>query len=108
MELEKLRARRIRSTADETETESSLLFLQIFAAADYFSLDKSLMENVPPVLVDVILDPYLLNVFPKSLVPSAGYILVLAVVAWFLSGFIWKGITQIAETGDADSDKKTS
>lgn len=31
----------------------SLLFLQVLAAADYFSANQSLMQNVPPVHVDI-------------------------------------------------------
>jgi hypothetical protein len=69
---------------------TTFLFLQIFAAADYFSLNKTLMENVPPVHVDVILDPYLLNIFPQSLLPTAGYIMTIAVLGWFLSSWIYR------------------
>ncbi|KAI9372002.1 hypothetical protein BJX61DRAFT_509384 [Aspergillus egyptiacus] len=69
--------------ADPAPTTDSVLFLRIDAAADYFSLDADLMENVPPVLADVILDPFLGNIFPKSLVPTAcwaGFVACLAVV----------------------------
>jgi hypothetical protein len=38
---------------------------------------------------DLVLDPYLLNIFPQSLLPTAAYIVVLAVASWFLSGFAW-------------------
>ena len=31
----------------------SVLFLQVFAAADYFTINKTLMQNVPPVNVDI-------------------------------------------------------
>ena len=31
----------------------SLLFLQVFAAADYFTTNKTLMRNVPPVNIDI-------------------------------------------------------
>ena len=31
----------------------SILFLQIFLAADYYSTNESLMKDVPPVLVDI-------------------------------------------------------
>lgn len=68
---------------------TTFLFLQVFAAADYFSLDKTLMDNVPPVHVDVILDPYLLNIFPQSLLPSAGYIMIIAVIGWFASTWLY-------------------
>ena len=68
---------------------TSFLFLQILAAADYYSLDKDLMKNVPPVHADVILDRYLLNVFPKSLLPTGLYLVIIGVVGWFLSGWFW-------------------
>lgn len=84
-DIEALQAKRFSSTGGADQ--SSLLFLRIQAAADYFSLNKTLMESVPPVHVDLILDPYLLNVFPQSLVPTAGYIAAIAVLSWFLSGW---------------------
>lgn len=73
--------------------ETSMLFLQVQAAADYFSLDKSLMEQVPPVHVDLILDPYLFNIVPQSLIPTAIYIVITAVFAWFLSGWAFQQLT---------------
>jgi hypothetical protein len=88
-------------------SQKSILLLQIFAAADYFSLNKTLMSDVPPVLVDIILDPYLLNIFPKSLVPTAGYLIVLAVGAWFISGVIWRILVKIAD-GDSSERLKGS
>jgi hypothetical protein len=62
------------------------------------------MENVPPVLVDIILDPFILNVFPKSLVPTAGYIIVLAIGGWFLAKFIAKWLQMVARTDDRKKD----
>ena len=41
------------------------------------------MENSPSVYVDIILDPFLLNVLPMSLLPTVGYILALLPIAWF-------------------------
>lgn len=76
--------------------ETSLLLLQIQAAADYFSLNKTLMEHVPPVHVDLILDPYLLNVFPQSLGPTAIYVGIVAVLAWLLSGWAYRRIIAYA------------
>ena len=32
---------------------SSLLFLQVYAAADYFTTNKTLMQNVPPVNIEI-------------------------------------------------------
>lgn len=71
-------------------TKESLLFLHVRAAADFFTTNKELMSNPPPVNLDIILDSYVFNVFPKSLGPTAAYIGVLAVGAWFVSGFAWK------------------
>ncbi|KAJ4137548.1 hypothetical protein NW768_003135 [Fusarium equiseti] len=89
----------------EKERKASLLLLRIKASADYFTDKKSLMKNPPPVLVDLILDPYLLNVIPRSLFPTAGYIAVIAVASWFLSRSIATKLKAVAITTD-DADKK--
>jgi ethanolamine transporter EutH len=86
---------------------SSTLFLQIFAAADYYTTNKTLMEQVPPVFVDIILDPYLFNVFPRSLVPTAVYIVLLAIGSWFLSKHISQWFQDFAQTS-IDPEKKDS
>lgn len=92
----------IQSLADFAETQASqpqveddalkpdyssgtVLFLHVQAAADYFTTNKTLMRHPEPVDVDIILDPYLANVLPISLLPTAAYIIVLAIVAWFIS-----------------------
>jgi hypothetical protein len=85
-----------------------ILFLQIYAAADYFTLNEALMTNVPPVHVDIILDPYILNVFPRSLVPTALHIVTVAIGAWYLSRLIWSGVANTAHQESSPSqDKKT-
>ena len=73
----------------------SFLFLRIQAAADFFSSNKTLMQHPPPVDVDIILDPYTLSVFPSSLLPTAVYLVVLAVGAWFLSEAIWSRLSTL-------------
>ncbi|KAI1619572.1 hypothetical protein EDD37DRAFT_214022 [Exophiala viscosa] len=73
--------------ASPTEN-STFLFLQILAAADYYSLNDTLMTTPPPVAVDIILDRYILNVFPESLLPTGLYLTLLAAGAWFLSRWI--------------------
>ncbi|KAE8381047.1 hypothetical protein BDV26DRAFT_105576 [Aspergillus bertholletiae] len=82
--------RRSSSFHDQAPTSDSVLFLRVTAAADYFSLNKSLMENVPPVAADIILDPFLWNIFPQSLVPTACYICAVACLAvaigWWVLG----------------------
>lgn len=92
------------TVAEET---TSILFLQILAAADYYTMDQSLMKRVPPVHVDIILDPFLFNVFPKSLVPTAIYITLLAIGAWFLSKFVSTYILRLQEH-DVEPEKKKS
>jgi len=88
-----------------TDTQRSVLLLRIHAAADYFSLDKALMTSVPPVQVDVILDPFLLNVLPRSLLPIVGYIVVVAAASWFLARWISRTIREVAL--QPEQDKKT-
>ena len=88
-------------------TPSSLLLLRISAAAEYYTLDQSLMENVPPVLVDIILDPYLLNVLPNSLLPTAGYIFLVAVVSWFFSGYFWQFFLYVVNLPDLAEPRTT-
>ena len=62
--------------------------MRVHAAADYFSTNETLMRDVPPVAVDLILDPFLFNVFPQSLVPTAGWIIAVAVLAVVLGRWI--------------------
>lgn len=109
LERQKLLARRAKQSpelATSAESRISILFLRIFAAADYYTLDKSLMENVPPVLVDIILDPYILNIFPKSLLPTAGYILVFAIVGWFVSGYVWQLMLKLVISAEDEQRKQ--
>jgi hypothetical protein len=73
-------------TSDETgERSSSVLLLRVLAAADYFTDNAELMMNPPPVLVDLILDPFIYNVLPRSLLPTSGYIVVVATVTWIVA-----------------------
>ncbi|EKV09669.1 hypothetical protein PDIG_29070 [Penicillium digitatum PHI26] len=77
---------------DPAPTSDSVLFLHVQATADYFSTDQALMQNVPPVAVDLILDPFLLNVFPRSLVPTAGWIVLVALFAAVLGRWVVKEV----------------
>lgn len=89
--------------------ETSVLLLQVQAAADYFSLNKTLMEQVPSVHVDLILDPYLLNVLPESLIPTAIYIVLVAIFAWGLSSWAYRRMVAFIVSTDqlaGDEDKK--
>ena len=100
-DIDALQADRFKPVIETNRT--SLLFLRIQAAADYFSLNKTLMENVPPVHVDLIFDPYLFNVFPLSLVPTAGYIIVIAVFSFFLSGWVYQQMMAYVNRNQRDA-----
>lgn len=43
-----------------------------------------------------VLDPFLLNLLPRTLLPTGIYIILIAIVAWYLSRFIWDGLNQLA------------
>ncbi|KAK4043533.1 hypothetical protein C8A01DRAFT_12913 [Parachaetomium inaequale] len=98
------------SSSSSSERQASMLFLRILAAADYFTTDASLMRNVPPVHVDIILDPFLLNVLPRSLAGIACYIVGVAVVAYFLAARIASGLQGLiaggSRQGNSTSTKK--
>lgn len=75
------------------------------AVADYFSPDPALMRDVPPVSVDVILDPFLWNVFPRSLVPTAGWIVVVAVVAAVVGRWVVGELGRVIEDARMERDE---
>ncbi|RAL12088.1 uncharacterized protein BO97DRAFT_391087 [Aspergillus homomorphus CBS 101889] len=83
---------------DTAPIADSVLFLRVRAAADYFSTDPELMANVPPVLVDVILDPYLGNIFPRSLVPTAAWVVVVAVGAVLVGRWVVAELGRVVDT----------
>ncbi|KAI4592347.1 hypothetical protein KJ359_011287 [Pestalotiopsis sp. 9143b] len=65
----------------------------------------TLMAEVPPVLVDIILDPYIFNVLPRSLVPTVGYIVIIAVFSWFLASRISTWIRGLATSQQSPTKK---
>ncbi|KAI0407064.1 hypothetical protein F4802DRAFT_555500 [Xylaria palmicola] len=76
--------------------EDSVLLLRVIAAADFYTTNSTLMKSPPPVFVDIILDPFLLNILPRSLVSTVTYILVVAIVSWWVGRRISSWIRQIA------------
>jgi len=58
------------------------------------------MQNPPPVGVDIILDPFLLNVFPQSILPTGALIVVIAIGGWVLSGMVWNWLQVLSRAGD--------
>lgn len=86
------------------EREASVLFLHVLAAADYFTTNKTLMTDVPPVYVDIILDPFVFNVLPRTLLPTVGYIAFIAVVSFFLAQRIMPWVRDLMV--DESTEKK--
>lgn len=62
------------------------------------------MEHVQPVFVDIILDPYLLNVLPRSLVPTGVYLVVVAISSWILAKYIAKWLHMVGRTEEQKKD----
>lgn len=73
------------STSGGGEHLSSVLLLRVDTAAAYFTTDRELMLHPQPVLADLILDPYLLNVLPRTLLPTVWYIVLVAAASWALA-----------------------
>lgn len=88
------------------EKRSSVLLLRVIAAADYFTDNADLMENPPPVLVDLILDPFLFNVLPRSLLPTGGYILVVAAISFVVARFTMSYLSTVATNTESETKKK--
>ncbi|KAI0843551.1 hypothetical protein F5Y06DRAFT_6327 [Hypoxylon sp. FL0890] len=87
-----------------SEREASVLFLRILAAADYYTMNKTLMRNAPPVHVDIILDPFVLGVLPRSLLPTVGYVIAVAMTSWFIARHISTWICNLGT--EAATEKK--
>ncbi|KAJ5390849.1 uncharacterized protein N7496_001917 [Penicillium cataractarum] len=100
-----LRGSDTKAANDPAPTTDSVLFLRVRAAADYFSNDESLMRDVPSVAVDVILDPFLWNVFPRSLVPTAGWIVVVAIVAGVVARWVVGELGRVIEDARVERDE---
>ncbi|KAK7413044.1 hypothetical protein QQX98_008052 [Neonectria punicea] len=91
---------------DQGERQSSALLLQVRASADYFTDDAVLMRDPPPVLADLILDPYLYNAVPRSLIPTAAYLVFVGLVAWFVARPIASKLQSIAVTAETATKKQ--
>jgi hypothetical protein len=67
------------------------------AAADFYSTNQTLMLQPPAVGADIILDPYLLNILPRSLVPTILLVFTTTICGWALSGMTWHFLRDIAD-----------
>lgn len=90
----------------QEERKSSVLLLQVRAFADYFTDNAALMKDPPPVLVDLILDPYLYNAVPRSLLPTIGYLVLVGLVAWFVARSVASKLQSIAVTAETSTKKR--
>lgn len=72
-----------------SDSPGNTLLMRVWSAADFYTTNRTLMQSPPSVDVDIILDPYIFNVFPKSLLPTAAYIICLAICSWYGSGIVW-------------------
>lgn len=89
-----------------SEDVAPLLFLRVFAAADYYTVNSTLMQHAPAVHVDIILDPFIFNVFPRSLLSTAAYILLLAFGSWYLASFASRWIGNISKAKASQKKKE--
>ncbi|RMD43286.1 hypothetical protein DV735_g1823, partial [Chaetothyriales sp. CBS 134920] len=105
-ELDQIRSRRSQRLSRANTLPATFLFLQVFAKADYYALNSTMMAIVPPVQADLILDPYLLNVLPATLLSTVGFILAIAVVGWLGSGWVIKSLLRPLASGTEDSEHK--
>lgn len=86
-----------------------MLFLRVSAAADYFTTNQTLMLHPELVLVDLILDPFVLNVLPRTLVPTVGYIIFVAAMSWVLATRLivpWLTDMMVSSADEARTEKK--
>ncbi|KAH7155326.1 hypothetical protein B0J13DRAFT_618782 [Dactylonectria estremocensis] len=90
----------------QKERKSSALLLQVRASADYFTDHAVLMQEPPPVLADLILDPYVYNTVPRSLLPTIGYLVLVSLVAWFVARTIASKLQSIAITAETSTKKR--
>lgn len=95
-----------RSPDDDVERHASVLLVRIIAAADYFTDNAALMRDPPPVLVDLILDPFVYNVIPRSLIPTVGYILAISIITWFVARWSATKLRRMAVPPESVADKQ--
>jgi len=58
------------------------------------------------VAVDLILDPFVLNVFPRSLIPTAGWISVVAIVAVLIARWISSELGRVIDDARREGEEE--
>ncbi|KAA8893937.1 hypothetical protein FN846DRAFT_976710 [Sphaerosporella brunnea] len=97
--LDSIREYSSNSPTARIEGEGQVLYLRVLAKTAYVSSSRARMENPEPVDVDIILDPYLLNVLPESLLKIVGLLVVVAVFSWWLGGWVHRALLGVASSG---------
>ncbi|KIV98656.1 hypothetical protein, variant [Verruconis gallopava] len=72
-----------------------VLFLRLRSTSDFVAAERTLMQHPLDVGADIILDSYLLDILPQSLIPTVALTFVIAIYAWFLSGMTWRTLQDI-------------
>lgn len=68
------------------------------------------MRRPEPVLVDLILDPFLLGVLPRTLLPTVGYVVLVAAASWIVAARLvmpWLRGLMVASAEAEKGEKKT-
>ncbi|KAK6534353.1 hypothetical protein TWF281_005676 [Arthrobotrys megalospora] len=81
---------------------NSDLYLKISAIASYYTTNVSLMNTPEPVLVDVILDEFLLGVLPRSLLNVGLFVVVMVGLAWYAGSLVVRWLDSITRKGLKD------
>ena len=115
--LEKVKDYLSNAAVGEPRREGSVLFLRVMAKTAYFSSSRARMENPEPVDVDIstwppsrflfgltlpVLDPYMYNIVPESLLKIIGLVVVVAISSWWLGGWTHRALMGVARTTEED------
>ncbi|KAF8468289.1 hypothetical protein BDZ91DRAFT_722380 [Kalaharituber pfeilii] len=70
-------------------------YVQILSRADYYTLDESRSQHPDSVHVELVLDSYIFNILPKSLLQIGVVVAGVALWAWWISLKIYLWISSI-------------
>lgn len=97
----------VSQSATQPDAPSSNLLMRICAAASYYTHEEGLMEEVPPVNVDITLDPFLFHVLPTTLLPVVAYILFLIPISWYVGRRVTTWLESLAEKAAQERPSKS-
>ncbi|KAK6361700.1 hypothetical protein TWF730_005414 [Orbilia blumenaviensis] len=78
------------------------LYLRISAIASYYTTNSTLMSTPEPVVVDIILDEFLLGVLPSSLFNVGLFIVIMTGLAWYVGLQVIRWLDRITQKGLKD------